>query len=155
MDNEPRTPDANAEGDEVALPEQPHADSGSVSYYNFSGSVHGQGHIFGDHGIVDTYAWVVLTVPLLPFLHSFMSKAGEDAYLALKEFIRRRLKGEREGVLLEDADTHICVQLTAELPDEAFQQLLRIDPAEVGRSDNPSQSRLRWDPLEGDWVPPS
>ena len=114
MTNEPGTPDASEQRDEVAHSEQPGTGSQHVTVPRGTRLIYA-GPYF------EAYTWVVLTVPLLPFLNSFMSKAGEDAYRALKQFVRHRLKTEeRDRLILEDADTHICVVVTAELPDEAF-----------------------------------
>jgi len=97
-----------------------------------------------------------MAIPLVPFFNSFMSKAGEDAYLALKNFIRDRLKTDNQDrLILEDSETQIRIEVTAELPDEAFRQLLQIDPDELARPPKAVQAPMRWDDSLDGWVPPS
>jgi hypothetical protein len=109
------------------------------------------------HGnILFAATFAVLAIPLVPFFNSFMSKAGEDAYLALKNFVQTRLeRAKKDRLILKDPETLIRVEVTAELPDEAFRQLLQINPAELASPDTTIQAPLRWDSSAGGWVPPS
>ncbi|MFF5713810.1 hypothetical protein [Streptomyces sp. NPDC012756] len=76
--------------------------------------------------------WLVLAI--LP-LHTLLSKAGEDAYEALKSAVKdlfermRNLSQEPSPVILEDDQREITITLESGLPEEAYQQLRSIDPA--------------------------
>src|SRR5215211_2374807 len=115
MGYEAGTPDANEKDTEVAQQERRPALSGDAT--TRSVSIGGETPeysviITGDRNVV--YLWAVLTIPLIPFFNSFMSKAGEDAYLAIKRWTRRRLEmRQKDRLILEDSDTHIRLELTA------------------------------------------
>lgn len=64
----------------------------------------------------------------LPFMQAFASKAGEDAYQALKSLIKR-FKPSREPVRLYDSSTNTRLVFVSPLPDDAIKQLAAITPA--------------------------
>lgn len=152
--NEPGTPDTSKKQDDSVHAPKPHSDdSGGVHFGSDSRITIGR-DLIGRDAIA--YGLVALAVPLVPFFKSFMSKAGEDAYLGLRNFVRDRLKARGDDrLILEDTETHLQVELTTELPDQAFQQLLQVEPAELARPDGQIQARLRWDASTGHWAPPS
>jgi hypothetical protein len=51
---------------------------------------------------------------------------------------------------LEDPDTSVSVSITLELPDAAFQELLRLDPEEY--EDEENAVILEWDDELGEWT---
>jgi hypothetical protein len=99
--------------------------------------------------------WVVaVAVPLIPFFKSFMEKAGEDAYTAVRQLVHRVLEARTEHLrdaelTLEDLDTSVSVSITLELPDAAFQQLVKLDPEEY--EDEDEAVILEWDGEVGEW----
>jgi hypothetical protein len=120
------------------------------------GYVYGQ--VQGDSIIINLghYAWVVIAAPLVPFFNSLMTKAGEDAYQIIKVFVggllaARKLEGEENHVILRDPDQRVDIVIEPDLPDEAFQQLLSIDPAKLDRNIRV----LEWDRSAKKWQPGS
>lgn len=98
-------------------------------------------------------AWAVLvSLPLTAFLSEIGSKASDDAYAGLTAAIRRILRRDRETarlpgtsdteasgadraddtapsrvMILQDPGTGLRIVLEADLPDEAYHQLLALD----------------------------
>jgi thioredoxin 1 len=126
----------------------------------------GIGQIEGDW--VELPVVVSVGILLAPFFHSLASKAGEDAYAALKGLVRRavtveeeRLRSEVVGVAAEgtgrvtfrDAEAPVEFTLDLRLPDVAFRRLAEIDWGEVVHM-KPTWQRsvkLRWDPADEEW----
>jgi hypothetical protein len=111
----------------------------------------------GVYGIEVSIPWaVILTVPLVPFFNSFMSKAGEDGYLLFKKLIGRLYRsGKRSEIRadlsLNDPEADITIVLRPDLPDAAYAKLIDIDPEHV----HLSVSRvLWWNPKVNDWTTP-
>jgi hypothetical protein len=80
-----------------------------------------------------------------PFVQSFMSRAGEDAYQAVRNLIRRGVLS-REQVNLHLISTDTFLIWEPPLPDEAIEQLASVSPelirGQVGT----------WDADAGMWV---
>jgi hypothetical protein len=97
-------------------------------------------------------AWAVLiTLPLQAFLSGLGDKASDDAYAGLTAAIRRILRRTRQPapppspadslaatpdatparvMILQDPGTGLRIVLEADLPDEAYHQLLALDLTE-------------------------
>jgi hypothetical protein len=115
------------------------------------------------------WEWVVIAVPLLPFVQAISTKAGEDAYAALKRLIQRlRESGRRGGrrtVELTDLSTGIQVDLRGgDLPDAAWRALSEISLGPVqpvhegliwnreGSRGYPEQLVLKWSDQTNHWL---
>lgn len=80
-------------------------------------------------------AWLaLLAVPLKPFYEQLLNDFADDAHQQLKKLAgkllhRRRLPGagDRQVLVLQDSATGVQVVLEPDLPDQAYQQLLRVD----------------------------
>lgn len=91
--------------------------------------------------------WVfALAIELNPFLMRLQQLAAEDAYLALKGFIRRardarRLSGAPDGTVeIDDAKTGVNIKgLVPETPDEAYLALRHLALERLPRG-----SRVGW-----------
>lgn len=98
--------------------------------------------------------WVlIIVVSWMPFVKRLAELAAEDAYVALKDFVRRARDARRfseapDGTIeLDDTDSAVSVKgLTPSLPDEAYRSLLKLDLGAL-----PS-GFLGWDPYEGAWI---
>jgi hypothetical protein len=81
---------------------------------------------------------------VLPFMQAFASKAGEDAYRAVKSLVKH-LRMSPELVSLYDPSTHTKLVFVSPLSDEAIKQLAGITPARL-------ESRVAtWDADAGTW----
>lgn len=80
----------------------------------------------------------------LPFMQAFASKAGEDAYQALKALIKR-LRSSPKPVSYYDHSTHTELVFVPPLPDEAIKQLASMTPA------RPRNRVAAWHPGAGTW----
>jgi hypothetical protein len=128
-------------------------------------------------GFIFDRPWtIVVSVPLIPFLNSFMSKAGEDAYSQVKSLLSRvssvkqprQIRGSgtlapsrrRRLLLLEDPTLSIALELPQDLSDEALRQLLTLDVMRKlalleGSHEASRFARRRvlaWDIDKGEWV---
>jgi hypothetical protein len=81
----------------------------------------------------------------VPFMQAFASKAGEDAYLALRNLIRRFIIS-RDQVSVLDPSTDTELVYDSPLSDEAIRQLARIPPERL-------RDRVAtWDAHAGTWL---
>lgn len=64
---------------------------------------------------------------MVPFVQAFMSKAGEDAYQAVRNLIRRGT-GSRKRVCLYVISTDTDLEFAPPLPEKAIRQLAGISP---------------------------
>jgi hypothetical protein len=88
-----------------------------------------------DSGLPPEFPWlVVITVPLGTFLASFMTEAGKDAYLGLKDLVGqlhakvRRSHGTGESIVqLRDPGLEMSLDLDADLPDQAYRDLWAME----------------------------
>jgi hypothetical protein len=77
--------------------------------------------------------WLVLAMlPLHAFLSGLGSNLAEDLYQGLKDVVGRILRRSKPGrheraLVLQDTATGLQVVLEAELPIEAYQQLVTLD----------------------------
>ena len=122
--------------------------------------------IGGDHS-VELPLYVSVSILLVPFFSALVSKAGEDAYAALKKLVRRSVTVEtpmpaeaagavgqtRGKVAFHDAETRIQFTVDLDLPDIAFARLTRIDWTELARIRPTWQQSvtLYWDPEDHEW----
>jgi hypothetical protein len=80
--------------------------------------------------------WMVLAaLPLTAFLTALGAEAGKEAFQRLKKLVkdihaaRSASKLPPGNILLEDNSTHIQIVLSLNLPDEAYEKLLQLDPS--------------------------
>jgi hypothetical protein len=78
--------------------------------------------------------WLVLiALPLQAFLSTVGRQAAEDAYQGFRKVVRGLLtRGEPEAkaprpIVFQDTSTGIQVVLEPDLPDDGYEQLLRLD----------------------------
>jgi hypothetical protein len=96
--------------------------------------------------------WLILAaVPLLAFLSSVASKLAEDAYQGLKRLVGRAL-GDQLGpatsdrvLVLQDTTTRLQVVLEADLPADAYRQLVKLDLSAI------RQGPVHYDRQRGQW----
>ena len=92
--------------------------------------------------------WVMLIkAPLGAFLMAIATKAGSDAWDALKVLVKRvyaerRRPGHRDGTIRLD-DEALTVILTLDLPDRAYKQL--------ADGEFPATGYFLWDDASGSW----
>jgi hypothetical protein len=106
-------------------------------------------------GIRDELPLMLLTVSLAQFLQGFLQPAAADAYMLLKELVKRLSKVKRPGsnaraesqIGLEDPELDLYVVLSTGLSDHAWRRLFEIDWAVLRPG-----AELRWDERAGDWV---
>jgi hypothetical protein len=115
--------------------------------------------------------WVVIAVPLLPFVQAISTKAGEDAYAVLKRLIQRLRDSRRHGdyiprtVELFDSSTGMQVDLRGgDLPDAAWRPLAQIKLGSLehahegliwndeGDRRHLQRLRLEWSDLTSHWL---
>jgi hypothetical protein len=84
--------------------------------------------------------WLVLAaVPLQAFVGALASRFAEDAYKGLKRLVSQTLGGHSEApgpeqvLVLQDPVSRLQVVLEADLPTEAYQQLVSVDFSAVRR----------------------
>jgi thioredoxin 1 len=110
---------------------------------------------------------VAVAVLLVPFFNAVVSKAGDDAYAALKNLVRRaitveekRVPAEAAGALsgsgavaFQDAEMPVGFTVDLGLPDVAFRRLTEIDWAQVVQMRPTWQGSvtLRWHPRDEEW----
>ena len=87
-----------------------------------------------------TMEWVVIAVPLMPFIQAISAKAGGDAYAALKTLVGRLKKsGGGRGVRtveLTDPAAGMAVDLRGgDLPDPAWRALSQLSIGPIERPD--------------------
>jgi len=70
---------------------------------------------------------VAIAFIVAPFVQAYMSKAGEDAYQAVRNLIRRG-NDSRERVRLHVISTDTDLEFANPLPDKAIEQLAGISP---------------------------
>jgi hypothetical protein len=111
---------------------------------------------------------VMIATSLITFLNSFMSKAGEDAYVELRRVFtrvlsirrRNRLDRRRSRLIIRDDDCRIFLELPEKLSDDAFQSLfssaslekLSSLAAQRQRRLLPRSTLLVWNEEVGEWV---
>jgi hypothetical protein len=110
---------------------------------------------------------VFVSVSLAPFFHALLSKAGEDAYAALKKLVRKavtvevdeaaaeaaQLRGGQGQVTFKDSTAPMYVELDLRLPDTALKQLVEIDWDRLIEIEGSSGQALaaRWYPPQQYW----
>jgi hypothetical protein len=115
-----------------------------------------------------TAEWIVIVVPLLPFVTAISTKAGEDTYAALKRLIQRLRDSGRHGghraVELTDSSTGVQVDLRGDLPDAAWRALSEISLSPIqpvhegliwnseGSRGYPEQLVLKWSDQTSHWL---
>jgi hypothetical protein len=89
-------------------------------------------HTSGPGGVgVDPIAWVAISMPFSIFVKRFLDLAAEDSYRALKAWLARIVAARRQppnDVVLRDLESGRHIRLDADLPDEAYRQLLNLRP---------------------------
>jgi thioredoxin 1 len=120
----------------------------------------------GSAGGTEVPLYVVVTILLAPFFNALVSKAGDDAYMALKKLVRRMLTveeheapevleaGGRAGdVEFHDGEAPVRFTVDLQLPDVALRRLTEIDWAELERIRPTWQEyvKLNWDPQDENW----
>ncbi len=124
----------------------------------------GQVETIGVHrGESTTLTWIVLAaLPLQAFLSGLGSKAAEDTYAKLRAVVRRLANGHRTPeaaapaeqkppasspapLILLDSDTGLQIVLEADLPSDAYRDLVAMDLSRfrVGPL-HYDQTRKRW-----------
>jgi hypothetical protein len=106
-------------------------------------------------GIRDELPLMLLTVSVAQFLQEFVKVAGADAYMLVKELVKRLSKVKRQGsnssaesqIGLEDPELDLYVVVGTGLPDHAWRRLFELDWATLRPG-----AELRWDERGGDWV---
>ncbi|MEU5566079.1 hypothetical protein [Micromonospora musae] len=113
----------------------------------------------GDPNWLMVAGTAVVASVVVPFVQALVGKAAEDAYMAVRTLIGRRLgrrlttepggpaadEVDRNLVLIRDPEAGIELIAPANLPDEAVRQLVHLDPAEL------RDVVLVWDGQEGRW----
>ena len=108
------------------------------------------GQVTGPAGVgIDPIAVVAIFTPLTIFGKKFLDLAAEDGYLALKSWIAR-LVAVRKGnsVALRDDESGRTINLEADLPDEAYQQLLALTTNDLTEH----RGRIVYDRTLAKWV---
>lgn len=110
---------------------------------------------FGRRSLGDL-PWQVLVTgaPFVAFWSTFASKAGEDAYKAVKRWLvdMSKARGDRPGtVTIIDEPTQTWIVLSPDLPEQALRQLPTFDPVRDGGE----SGYARWDPDRRTWAPPT
>ena len=108
------------------------------------------GQVSGPAGVgIDPIAVVAIFTPLTIFGKKFLDLAAEDGYLALKSWIAR-LVAVRKGnsVALRDDESGRTISLEADLPDEAYQQLLALTTNDLTEH----RGRIVYDRTLAKWV---
>jgi hypothetical protein len=102
---------------------------------------------------IGQYPWVVyVMVPMGLFLRKFLELAAEDAWVALKRLVTQVREARKASlappgsVLVVDKTTHETIVLLGNEPDEAFQQLAKLD---IRQTDS---GHLYWDDKVARWV---
>ena len=78
-------------------------------------------------GPEDFLEGIAAALIVAPFVQAFMSKAGEDAYQAVRSLVRRGT-GSRKRVRLHVISTDTDLEFAQPLPDKAIEQLAGISP---------------------------
>ena len=104
---------------------------------------------------VGTFPWAVLIeVPVGAFFTALATAAGRDAWKSLKQLVGRIYEARRQSpvpegaVLLQDPDVHEDLVLQEDLPDQAWELVVKIDLRKT-----PS-GQLRWDKTKIEWRDP-
>jgi hypothetical protein len=79
---------------------------------------------------IEVVGGVVAASIVIPFMQAFAGKAGEDAYQAVRDLIRR-LKRSGEPVSLYDPATDTKLVVVSPPPDEAIKQLVGMPQARL------------------------
>jgi hypothetical protein len=99
--------------------------------------------------VAQTVVVVVITASLTHFFAAVATEAGKDTYVRLKRLVARALANgghSHDGaVVLEDEVSGPAVELTSELPDDAYAALLLLDIAAL------PEGQLSWDHDAGRW----
>jgi len=102
---------------------------------------------------LEDIAWLALAVaPLKPFFEQLVKDSADDAYQRLKAFAGKLYHRDKQPstthpkvLLLEDQTTGIQVVLEADLPEEAYRQLLSFDLNTIRRGPlHYDRYRHRW-----------
>ncbi len=106
-----------------------------------------------------TMGWIVITLPLVPFMNAVVTKAGEDSYAAVKRLLQRirQARPENRSIEMYDTSTGFQIGLHASLPEQAWRTLVTLDlPAlRVGQRSlfgGYASPELVWNSLTGRWV---
>lgn len=105
----------------------------------------------------DVLPWVVyfsVATPILTFLSAFAKRTGElaaeDAWLVLKDFVRRiaaaRGGSENGHIDLHYVESRATIQLLPGLPDEAYQRLFELDWSRARKG------KMGWDQRRNEWM---
>jgi hypothetical protein len=86
-------------------------------------------------GLGELHWLILVSLPLQAFLSSLSGKLAEDAYHGLKHAVSRLLSRDQEQpaadqprpLVLQDTASGLQVVLEADLPDDAYQQLVGLD----------------------------
>lgn len=95
--------------------------------------------------------WVLLGLPLKPFLDALVQKFADDAYSQLKALVGNVLhrprgpQDSRRVLELSDNTRHLRVELESDLPLDAYQQLFLVNFSNI------TQGRLRYDRSSKEW----
>jgi hypothetical protein len=121
-----------------------------------------ESEIFMSVGPVGVMECIALSAPVLAFFTAMTTKAGEDAYLALKGFCkrmlnaRRRSNGRETSIQLEDTKTGLRIELSSELPDNSWRQLLGATrtylSAQSAGAGSPTGPTLKWSSKWNRWI---
>ena len=83
-------------------------------------------------------AWILLlTVPAETIAKTILERLGTEIYQELRGFVRRRMRpgtdsGPARAVVIESADTGARFALDADLPLDAYQQMIEALTADAG-----------------------
>jgi hypothetical protein len=98
--------------------------------------------------------WIVLaSLPLQAFLSALGSKAAEDSYAKFRALVRRLAGGRRSHdansspapLVLLDNDTGLQIVIEADLPADAYRQLVAMDLGQFSLGPlHYDQARHRW-----------
>ncbi|MFG1626810.1 hypothetical protein [Kribbella sp. NPDC049227] len=108
-------------------------------------------NVWGPGGVgIDPIAWIAITMPLSIFAKKFLDLAAADSYHALKAWVSRIFAASRRpgnSIALRDVESKRTIWLASDLPDEAYRQLLRLQPEECGPG-----RHITYDPDRGSWT---
>ena len=132
--------DASASADEVAAVSQIAHEEGLPGRVNPTLSYKSVG---------DVPWWVILLVfANFTFFKGFLNEAGRDSYQGLRRLISRLFNARRDAqgtVRIKVAKQITTIQFTADLPEQAFTMLAKID------LDTLENDFLYWDADQGRW----
>ena len=132
--------DVNASSDEIATVTQIALEEGLAGQVRAAYSQKSMGDI----------PWIVfIMAPVTLFLKGFFEEAGRHGYKDLRRLVLRLLAvrpGEQRHVVLMERDSLTTIVFPPDLPEEAFEQLLKLG------LENIEGKYWVWDPEQNCWI---